>query len=195
MQGNLWPFGLLLVSIVLLVLETLIPSAGMLGILSALALLCAIIVAFLNFGMLGGMLFLVGCVALAPIVFSLLVHYWPKTPIGRRILIRPPKADDVLPRHQQSLKALIGKIGTSISPMLPGGTIRIEGQRIDAVSEGIPIDPGTVVEVIAVQGNQLVVRTVSDPNKRLVSTRNEPVDILSQPVDSIVSDPFQDPLS
>jgi membrane-bound ClpP family serine protease len=191
----LWPFLLLLVSILLLITETFVPSAGILGILSGLALVCAIVAAYMNIGPAGGTLFLLACMALAPVVFSLLVRYWPKTPIGRRILIKPPTEDEVRPLHQQSLKALVGRTGTAISTMLPGGAVRIEGKVIDAVSEGMSIERGTPVEVIAVQGNHVVVRPITGQDKEPATTQPSATDILSQPVDSIVSDPFQDPLA
>jgi membrane-bound ClpP family serine protease len=188
-----WPFLLLLLSLLLLISETLIPSAGILGILSALLLVGAIVAGFINLGAAGGTLFLLGCVGLAPVVFSLLVHYWPMTPIGKRILIKPPTEDEVLPPHIQTLKELMGRVGVSISPMLPSGAIRLDGKVLDAVSEGMPIDPGTPVEVIAVDGTHLVVRAVN--SRPAVSPKPATSDVLTQPVDSIVSDPFDDPLS
>ena len=41
------------------------------------------------------------------------LQWWPRTPMGRRILLPLPKGDDVLPDSdkRRNLKALVGKIG------------------------------------------------------------------------------------
>ena len=53
---------------------------------------------------------------------------------------------------------LIGKVGDSITPLRPAGTILIENERIDVVSEGSYIDSNKKVEVVQVEGSRIVVR-------------------------------------
>jgi hypothetical protein len=42
--------------------------------------------------------------------------------------------------------------------MLPWGRVEIEGETVEAVSEGGPIDAGAAIEAVGVQGTALVVR-------------------------------------
>ena len=53
---------------------------------------------------------------------------------------------------------LLGKVGDSITPLRPAGTIIVGNERIDAVSEGSYIDANRKVEVIQVEGSRIVVR-------------------------------------
>lgn len=53
---------------------------------------------------------------------------------------------------------LLGKLGKSMTPLRPSGTIMLEGERIDAVTEGGYVDSGKVVKVIKVEGSRIVVR-------------------------------------
>lgn len=53
---------------------------------------------------------------------------------------------------------LLGKVGDSVTPLRPAGTIIIGNERIDAVSEGNYIDSNKKVEVIQVEGSRIVVR-------------------------------------
>ncbi|NMB11610.1 MAG: nodulation protein NfeD [Firmicutes bacterium] len=55
---------------------------------------------------------------------------------------------------------LLGKIGKSQTPLRPSGIIEIEGQRVDAVTEGGFIAEDTPVQVISVEGNRIVVRMI-----------------------------------
>ncbi|CAM5205853.1 NfeD family protein [Lysinibacillus sphaericus] len=53
---------------------------------------------------------------------------------------------------------LLGKVGVTITPLRPAGTIRFVNERIDVVSEGGYVDVGKNVEVIKVEGSRIVVR-------------------------------------
>ncbi|SOC20837.1 membrane-bound serine protease (ClpP class) [Ureibacillus xyleni] len=53
---------------------------------------------------------------------------------------------------------LLGKIGHTITPLRPAGTVLIENERIDVVSEGSYVDSNKKVEIIQVEGSRIVVR-------------------------------------
>ena len=55
---------------------------------------------------------------------------------------------------------LLNQIGKALTPLRPSGTAVIGGKRIDVVTEGPFIEPGTAVKVVAVEGMRVVVRSV-----------------------------------
>lgn len=55
----------------------------------------------------------------------------------------------------------IGQAGTTVSPLRPSGRIQVDDMLIDVVSEGDYVDVGQPVQVIAKQGNRVVVRVVT----------------------------------
>ncbi len=57
---------------------------------------------------------------------------------------------------------LLGKVGETITPLRPAGTIIIGNERIDAVSEGSYIDKNRKVEVVQVEGSRIVVRETKE---------------------------------
>ena len=59
----------------------------------------------------------------------------------------------------QELAALAGQSGQSLSPLRPAGVALINGQRVDVVTNGEFIEPETEVEVVAVEGSRVVVRS------------------------------------
>lgn len=185
--------ALLLLGLGILVLELFIPSGGVLGVLAALSFAGSIALAFYADPRFGGVM-LTAAAILIPSMIALGVHWWPNTPLGRLILIRRPESDDeILPDGEEyrQLKHIVGKRGHAKSKMLPSGIVSIEGKSFDAVSQGMAIEPGDPVLVVAVRTNRVVVRPL-DPNE-LHSA--EPVDaMLSSPMDAVVLDPFQEPL-
>jgi len=57
-----------------------------------------------------------------------------------------------------SKEDLIGAIGETVTMLRPAGVVRIDDRRIDAVSEGVFLPAGVLVEVVDISGNRVVVR-------------------------------------
>jgi membrane-bound serine protease (ClpP class) len=53
---------------------------------------------------------------------------------------------------------LLGRSGTTLTPLRPAGIADVDGQRIDVVSDGEFIDSGVPITVSRVDGNRIVVR-------------------------------------
>lgn len=184
----IWAVILLAIGLSLAIMEVFFPSAGMIGLLSACSIIAAVVMAFRQ-GSAVGLAVLSGTLLAVPIVVALALKYWPHTAMGRRMLLAPPKSEEILPDlpRQRQLKTLIGRIGHAKSKMLPSGAVVIDGHTIDAMSEGVPIEVGKRVRVIAVRANRVVVRPVDEevPDE----TAENP---LARPIDSISPDPFGD---
>lgn len=57
---------------------------------------------------------------------------------------------------------LIGKVAVTMTPLRPAGTIRIDNERIDAVSDGSFVAKDKQVKIIKVEGSRIVVREVAE---------------------------------
>jgi membrane-bound serine protease (ClpP class) len=186
-----WSLILLLVGVGLIVLETFIPSGGILGLLAALALVGSLIVAFTG-GPIPGLVMLVVTLVMIPALLAAIVKWWPYTPIGRMIVLHLPESEEeVLPDTPayRGLKELIGRRGVAKTKMLPSGAILIDGRVYDAVSDGLAIDPGQPIRVKAVRTNRLFVTLDTAP-------RPEPLtesDLLSRPVETLGLDSLEEP--
>ncbi len=193
MDPVIWSTLLLVVGLVLAVSEVFIPSVGVLGFLSMASMVAAIGLAFYTRGIGVGLVFLALTAVAGPSTLILALRIWPKTAMGRRLLLDVPRGDDVLPDSplRRTLRGLVGKVGTASTLMLPSGVISIEGHSVDAVSEGLPIEPGTRIRVINIHGNRVLVRPVR-PDEPETPTE---MDVLSQPIESLGLDPFDEPLA
>jgi membrane-bound serine protease (ClpP class) len=50
--------------------------------------------------------------------------------------------------------------GVALTQLRPSGTAKINGQRVDVVTEGALIERGTAVKVVVVEGARIVVREI-----------------------------------
>jgi membrane-bound serine protease (ClpP class) len=55
-----------------------------------------------------------------------------------------------------------GMTGTALTPLRPAGSMDLNGKRLDVVTSGEYIAPGTRVEIIKLEGARTVVRAVSE---------------------------------
>ena len=151
---------LLIAGILLVVLEAFIPSGGILGFLAAAALVAAVILAFRE-NSTAGLAFITITVIIVPVFIMLGLKIFPKTPIGKRLILSPavetPAQRGVAGVADKDFSRLLGKIGKTTTPLRPSGIIEIEDERYSAVAEGEMIDRGVEVVVIKVEGNSIVV--------------------------------------
>lgn len=154
---------LLLLSMVLLFCEVLIPSGGLLFFGSMVALGCAVWSAWSAWWYPSPVLFwtfVMGALVLMPSSVMAAIQVWPHTPMGKKL--EPPTTEEVTPyvAEQQRLAQLVGMEGQTVTPLNPAGLVLVQGERIHCFSEGMIVERGTTVRVLAVQGNRILVRQV-----------------------------------
>jgi membrane-bound ClpP family serine protease len=189
----IWAILLLAVGCVLVVLEVFIPSGGIISILAAVSFLASIFIAFQpgpTTGPTTGLIFTATTVLAVPTLVALAFKYWPKTPMGRAFLGELPTDEEVLPEDPR--RALVGRVGIARTKMLPSGAVEIDGQIIDAVTQGQPIEPGTYVVVSEVRANRVVVRPAAKDQR---PSHQNPNDVLSRPIEELGIDSLEDPLA
>ena len=194
MDALFWSIVLLLAGIGFIGLEIFVPSGGVLGILAALAVIASIVVAFAGpgGGVGVGLTMLTTTAVVIPLVIAAVIRWWPYTPIGRMIVLhRPESEEDVLPHTEEyeRLKSLIGRRGVARTKMYPSGAVLIDGEPYDAVSEGMAIEPGQPIRVIAMHTNRIVVT----PDSAEGPPPSDEPDMLAQPADSLGIESLEDP--
>ncbi len=169
-----WPLLFLVVALCLLIAEVFIPSGGLIGAAAAFCLGYSLWLAFRH-SYASGMRFLAADVFLLPMALMLAMYLWPKTPLAKRVFLKPPGPEEIEVSHAaERLDHLIGQIGRVLTPLRPSGRVDFDGRPLDAVSEGGLIDSGTLVRAIRVRSGRLVVRTATTPDlDETLSLNNE----------------------
>jgi len=62
--------------------------------------------------------------------------------------------------HDPVLDTMVGKQGVTITPLRPAGTVEIDNERYDVISDGEHIEKDAKVEVVKIRGNYLVVKKI-----------------------------------
>ncbi|MCA9075529.1 MAG: hypothetical protein KDA93_10890 [Planctomycetaceae bacterium] len=166
MDYDFFAILLLLVGFILIVAEVFIPSGGMILIMCTIAfggsLWCAVQAWYGTHPIAFGS-YVTSLIVLIPTVVIGSFRIFPMTPFGRR-LMSVPTLEEVTPhlRERQHLAEFVGRVAEAITPLMPGGLVRIDSERLHAFSEGVIIEQGTPVEIVEVRGTRVVVRK-ADP--------------------------------
>ena len=82
----------------------------------------------------------------------------------RTIVLSPTPEEDLIDLdYRESLadySHLIGQVGTAATNLMPSGKADFNGELVDVITEGLPIDRGTSVIVTKTRGNRVLVRAV-----------------------------------
>ena len=151
---------LVLAGMVLFLLEVITPMFGLLAGLGVAALAAAVWQGFAAVHATFGWLLLLALIALMPVYVVWLVKWLPHSPVGRRLFLRKNvrvEPGEGTPEADEN-RALVGKTGVAETMLRPSGAVRIDGQRVIALSESGTIAKGSKVTVIRAPGTNIIVR-------------------------------------
>ncbi len=163
--------ALYFLALTLAVVDVFVPSGGMLLVLAAAAAVGAILFGF-RASMTMGMSMLTVVAASIPLLAAFAIRIWPKTPIGKRIILGLPPETPVTPETARtSLQDLLGKVVVAEYPLMPAGQLIIDHTHVNALAESRYIEAGERVEVIAIRERNLIVRITTKPLSQIMDSR------------------------
>ena len=166
-------FGLMGASALFFILELFVPSGGIFAALCGTCTIASVVSMFL-FNPLLGLLLLIGYVIVGPFAIYWGIKVWEQSFVGRKLILNA-ELDSSIPNEASPgarsssdpeeipLSSFIGSEGIADSQLRPGGFVKIDGRRMDAIAEGELIHPGARVRVVDAYDNQLKVRPLDPP--------------------------------
>ncbi len=153
----LLPIALVLVGLVLVIVEVkLVPGTHVIGVAGMLGMAVGVVTAFVEFGVLGGLLVLVGTVAAAA---GLLYVLWESGAWDKLVLTDSLRRDaDADAAADETRARIVGQAGTAVTPLRPTGVAEIAGERIEVTTEGAFVAAGSRLRVVAIDRRRTIVR-------------------------------------
>jgi membrane-bound serine protease (ClpP class) len=146
---------LIIVGFLMLAAEVFVPGM-VLGVLGGLCLTGAVIVAFVYYDAVTGSMVFAGVCVLTFTGFIAWLAMFPRTAIGRRIMLQKSLVKGVGERTAPS--ELMGAQGRSLTPLRPAGSASIGGRKVDVVAESDFIGRDEPIVVVREEGLRIVVR-------------------------------------
>ncbi|MEX2315793.1 MAG: NfeD family protein [Pirellulales bacterium] len=91
-------------------------------------------------------------------------RYLPQAPVLRTLLLNPTPEEDLIDLDYRESVAefshLVGQRGLATTNLMPSGKADFDGELVDVIAEGMPIDRGQTIVVVKARGSRVVVRAV-----------------------------------
>ncbi|MBT5020092.1 hypothetical protein N9153_01500 [Planctomicrobium sp.] len=205
MDDQILTFVLLAAGFVLLGIELMIPSGGVIGLFTIASFLGSAWFAYQAWAETNPLywrIYMMTFLGMIPVTLYGIYYLLTKTAFGNRVLLAAPTNEEVTPYQAEHLhlESLIGKTGKAISPLCPGGLVQIDGERLHAIGDGFIIESGASVKVVETRGTRVVVVPVDEsrPSQPQSETESESPEEINesppiQPDSPPHTDKFVDP--
>lgn len=151
--------SLLIIGFALLAVEILVtPGLTVFGLLGILVLAIGIYYAFIALPLIYAWIILFSSIA---IVTAFTIWFF-KSGINKGLALKARESMSFgFKPFKKEYHQYLGKKGVSLSPLRPAGMIKINDDKLSAVSQGEFIDSNEKIKVIRVEGNKLVVQKLT----------------------------------
>lgn len=144
---------LFVVGVLLLGFEVFLPG-GILGVIAGLAMLGGAALAFIDYGVGGGLL----ASAIAVVMVGGMLYFefkiLPKTAFGQRLFLRAAVDGVSTPERERDY---VGSVGTTLTAMGPTGYVEIDGKRLEAFSRSGFLEADVAIKVVGTDNFRLIV--------------------------------------
>ena len=96
----------------------------------------------------------------AIVIFALIVKRLPSSKLWNKVVLKDESRSERGFVSAAPRESLLGAVGEVLTELRPSGSVRLNGKPVDVVSEGAFVPKGAQVQVVAVEGNRVVVRQV-----------------------------------
>ncbi|MBU0993802.1 MAG: serine protease [Proteobacteria bacterium] len=149
------PVLLQLAGVVVVIAEIIIPSGGILAILSLGIFGYSLYLVFQHVSSSAGFLFLGMDAILIPVTILLGLKLLAKSPATLQTKLSSKNGVTV---QSSELEFYIGLEGTAMTDLRPSGIALINGKRVDVVTRGEYLEKNSPITVFTVTGNQIIVQ-------------------------------------
>lgn len=148
--------ALFVLGIGLLLLELVLPG-GVVGIIGIVSIIASIMLSAENIVYMGFAIVIAIGVSIVASILMVRV-FGKKMRLFNKIILTDSTNTESGYVSNRNRTELLGKVGTTVTPLRPAGTVLLNSERIDVVSEGEFILKGKQVVVVKVEGSRIVVR-------------------------------------
>lgn len=151
----MWAIVILFVAGVALIFSEFFVPGGVLGIFGGLLVIGSIALGWYRYPDYG-IWILTGEFAGVLVAVSIGLYLIFKTPLGSGLILKSGEGKEEGYANYERDPQLVGKLAKVHSTLRPAGSILLDGERIDAVSNGTFIEQGKTVRIIEVEGHRVV---------------------------------------
>jgi membrane-bound ClpP family serine protease len=149
------PIFLQFLGIIVIIAEIILPSGGILSILATGLFGYSLYIVFTQISSSAGMVFIIADLMLIPVLVYFGLKFLAKSPVTLR---KKLSKEEGVTSQDPDQNAYLGCQGITVSDLRPSGVAIVDDERLDVVTRGEYVEKQTEIIVIAVRGNQIIVK-------------------------------------
>ena len=150
-----------IVGTVLLVLEAFMPGFGVAGISGIVLQVAVVVMTWFNHGPLAALGMTLVILSIITIAVSMSIRSATNGRLSKsNIVLNETESTEAGYRASDDMNVFLGKEGETTTVLRPTGMAEFDGVKLNVVSEGEFIQPGTRVRIVRVEGSRILVHTV-----------------------------------
>ena len=151
----------LVVGLGLIVLEAFMPGFGLPGIAGVILHVVAVVFTWINHGPVAALGMTVILLSIIAIAISISLRSAANGKLSRsRIVLNETESNEAGYRSSEDMQVFLGKEGVTTTVLRPTGMAEFDDVKLNVVSEGEFIQPGTRVQITRVEGSRILVRAI-----------------------------------
>ena len=149
--------------VVLMAAEFFLPTGGILAVVGIGAIVVAVGIILLYGSTMEAVAAVIAASIGIPVGMNLVLYAYRK--YSRRFELKSDTITATIADAPElaGLEALKGRHGKTLSAMRPSGSVDFDGRRVDALTEGMMLEPGEWVRCVDVRAGRVIVRRVESP--------------------------------
>ena len=155
---NLYQIATFIVGIILIAIEMLTPTLGILAAIGVVAIFYSLVLAL--GGDINALHMAIIALVISIIIFIIIVKKLPSSKLWKKIILTNTTSKEAGYVSTVDYSPYLGKEGEVVSELRPSGTAKINGDLVDVISEGSFISKGEKICVVKVEGIRIIVRKI-----------------------------------
>ncbi len=152
---------LAIVGVVLMVVEAFMPGFGIPGLSGIVLEIIAIAITYFKLGSTSALVFALIVISVIAVAISIALRSAAKGRFARsKVVLNTVEGSDEGFVASEDMKVFVGREGETTTTLRPAGIAEFDGVRLNVVSEGDFIQPGTRVRITSAEGSRIVVKPV-----------------------------------
>lgn len=159
-QGKVdfFEIAVFITGVIFIIIEILTPTVGILAAIGIIAVFYSFILAM--GGDFEAIKLLVIALVIAIVIFLIIIRQLPSSKLWRKIILTNTSNTQEGFVSSKNYSRYLNKQGIVLTELRPSGSIKIEDEVLDVVSEGSFINKGERIIVIKIEGGRIIVRRI-----------------------------------
>ena len=150
-----------IIGVVLMVVEAFMPGFGIPGLSGIVLEIIAIAITYFKLGSTAALVFALIIISVIAVAISIALRSAAKGRFAKsKMVLNNVEGSDEGFVASEDMKVVVGREGETTTTLRPAGIAEFDGVRLNVVSEGDFIQPGTRVRITQAEGSRIVVKPV-----------------------------------